>query len=77
MNEVTIYLKENCKLCEEVKALVEILEMDYEILVKEVNILGNNELEQKYLLELPVLLVNGEELEYRQIDIFSIRDRLH
>lgn len=64
-------------MCDEVRSLVEILQNNYEIDVKEVDIEGNRQLEQKYLVEIPVLNINGQELEYRQIDLSAIRERLH
>ncbi|WP_431804273.1 glutaredoxin family protein [Halobacillus andaensis] len=77
MNEITIYRKPTCGLCDEVETLIEIIQHDYEIKVNKIDITGNINLEQKYLLEIPVLLINGEELEYRQIDLLTIRERLH
>ncbi|WP_159462157.1 glutaredoxin family protein [Halobacillus sp. Marseille-P3879] len=77
MNEITIYRKPACGLCDEVETLIEIIQQDYEIKVNKIDITGNINLEQKYLLEIPVLLINGEELEYRQIDLLTIRERLH
>ncbi|MFG6148059.1 glutaredoxin family protein [Halobacillus sp. B23F22_1] len=77
MNKIIFYGKQNCCLCDEVRSLVEILQNNYEIDVKEVDIEGNRQLEQKYLVEIPVLNINGQELEYRQIDLSAIRERLH
>ncbi|MFC7321969.1 glutaredoxin family protein [Halobacillus campisalis] len=77
MNKIIIYRKDNCGLCEEVEVLVELLNMNYEIEFEKVDIMGNILLERKYLLEIPVLVVNGYELDYRSIHLDSIRERLH
>ncbi|MCP3031364.1 glutaredoxin family protein [Halobacillus sp. A1] len=77
MNKIIIYRKDNCGLCEEVEVLVDLLKMDSEIEFEKVDIMGNILLERKYLLEIPVLVVNGYELDYRRINLDSIRERLH
>ncbi|WP_173915670.1 glutaredoxin family protein [Halobacillus sp. Marseille-Q1614] len=77
MNEAVLYLKQGCGLCNEVKGLLEILQEEFEIHVTEVDIEGNKLLEEKYLLEIPVLDLNGEEMDYRSIDLFTLRERLH
>ncbi|WP_082233419.1 glutaredoxin family protein [Halobacillus massiliensis] len=76
-NEALLYRKNGCGLCDEVRELLEILQEEFQIHVREVNIEGNRLLEEKYLYEIPVLHLNGEELDYRSIDLFTIRERLH
>ncbi|MFD2922636.1 glutaredoxin family protein [Halobacillus naozhouensis] len=77
MNKITLYGKSNCKLCDEVKDLVVVLAMDYQIEMTEVNIEDDEELLHSYFLEIPVLFVNEERMDYREIDVFSLRERLH
>lgn len=77
MNKITLYGKSNCKLCDEVKELVVVLAMDYQIEITEVNIEEDEQLLSRYFLEIPVLFINGERIDYREIDIFSLRERLH
>ncbi|UOQ94334.1 glutaredoxin family protein [Halobacillus shinanisalinarum] len=77
MNTLTLYTKKNCKLCDEVKELIDILSMDYQITMAEVDIEQDAQLLTTYFLEIPVLFINGEKIDYRGIDIFSLRERLH
>ncbi|UOR11731.1 glutaredoxin family protein [Halobacillus amylolyticus] len=76
MNTLTLYRKNNCSLCDEVKELVDFLSMEYQIKTTEVDIEEDEELLQAYFLEIPVLFINGEKIDYRQIDVFSLRERL-
>ncbi|SFG64900.1 acetyl-CoA C-acetyltransferase [Halobacillus alkaliphilus] len=77
MNEIILYTKQRCPLCEEVRSLVDLLSGEYQIEVEEIDIEQNEELMSKYLYEVPVLEVNGDELDYRSITYTSIEERLH
>ncbi|TGB02295.1 glutaredoxin family protein [Halobacillus salinus] len=77
MNHVTIFLKNNCPLCDEVKSLLDLFMKDYAIVMEEIDIEKDEKLLEKYFLEVPVIRINGEELDYRSIDYFSIENRLH
>lgn len=77
MNKIIVYKKDRCPLCEEVESLIDLLELDFSIDREEVDIESNEKLLEKYMFEIPVLIVNGVEMEYRDIDYFSIKKRLH
>ena len=77
MNNINLYVKKRCPLCEEISSLVELLSGEYQIEVQEIDIEQNDELMRKYLFEVPVLEVNGDELDYRSITYTAIEERLH
>ncbi|MCA0971656.1 glutaredoxin family protein [Halobacillus litoralis] len=77
MNDLILYVKKNCPLCDEITALIELFKSDYEMKFEEVDIETDEKLLERYMLEVPVLYVNGEELDYRSIDYLSIEKRLH
>lgn len=77
MNQVIIYIKKDCPLCDEVKGLVDLFNSDYSIEIQEIDIEQDENLQEKYFLEVPVMKINGEELDYRSIDYVSIEKRLH
>ncbi|ELK47987.1 glutaredoxin family protein [Halobacillus sp. ACCC02827] len=72
MKEVVLYSRPGCKLCEEVKQLIELFDAH----VLEVNIEDNPDLLEKYILEIPVVDISGETLDYRSIDYFQLEKRL-
>ncbi|KHE72440.1 glutaredoxin family protein [Halobacillus sp. BBL2006] len=77
MNKIILYRKDHCPLCEEIESLIDLLELDFSIEREDVNIENDEQLLEKYMLEIPVLVVNGEELDYRNIDYFNLKKRLH
>ena len=60
---LTIYSRPGCHLCTEMKLTVEraVRGMDRPARIEEINIAGDAELEARYGLEIPVLLVNGRK----------------
>ncbi|GEN54366.1 glutaredoxin family protein [Halobacillus faecis] len=72
MSEVILYVKDNCGLCEEVKDLLSL----FEVQVVLVDIESDPALLEKYMLEIPVLKIGEEELDYRKIDYFELMKRL-
>jgi glutaredoxin len=60
---LTIYTRPGCHLCQEMKAVVERVVRDTrtEARIQEVNIADDPDLEKRYGLEIPVLLVNGRK----------------
>ncbi|MYL70072.1 glutaredoxin family protein [Halobacillus litoralis] len=72
MSEVILYVKENCGLCEEVKGLLSL----FDVAVVLVDIGTDPVLLDKYMLEVPVLKIGEEELDYRNIDYFELMKRL-
>ncbi|MBN9655970.1 glutaredoxin family protein [Halobacillus sp. GSS1] len=72
MSEVILYVKENCGLCEEVKDLLSL----FDVAVVLVDIGTDPVLLNKYMLEVPVLKIGEEELDYRHIDYFELMKRL-
>ena len=60
---LTIYSRPGCHLCTDMKATVEriVRETDTPARIEEINIANDPELEARYGLEIPVLLVNGRK----------------
>ena len=60
---LTIYSRPGCHLCTDMKRTVERIvgSMDRPARIEEINIANDPELEARYGLEIPVLLVNGRK----------------
>ena len=58
---VTIYSRPGCHLCDDMKAVVEKVRSKKSFALEEIDISSDPELEARYGLEIPVLVVNGRK----------------
>ncbi len=61
MIAVTIYSRPGCHLCDEMKAVVRRVAQSVPLQVEEIDISTSRDLEDRYGLEIPVLLVEGKK----------------
>jgi glutaredoxin len=61
MIALTIYSRPGCHLCDEMKDVVKRVAQSMPLQLEEVDISGSRDLEEKYGLEIPVLLVDGKK----------------
>jgi glutaredoxin len=61
MIALTIYSRPGCHLCDEMKDVVKRVAQSIPLQLEEVDISGSRDLEEKYGLEIPVLLVDGKK----------------
>jgi len=62
MKKVILYTEHNCPLCEDAKALLHILKLDYSFDMEERYIQDNDEWVLKYHLKVPVVEIDGREI---------------
>ncbi len=58
---LTLYSRPGCHLCDDMKAIVERVAQTIPITLEEIDISTDPELEARYGLEIPVLLVEGKK----------------
>ncbi len=64
--KVTLYTRDICHLCDEVKHQLTLLRQEADFEIQEVNIDESEELRERYNERVPVVAVNGREVfEYR------------
>ena len=76
MIALTLYSRPGCHLCDEMKAVVRraIASIEEPITIEEIDISTDPDLEARYGLEIPVLLVNGKKTaKYRITDADMMR----
>jgi glutaredoxin len=61
MIALTIYSRPGCHLCDEMKAVVKRVAQSIPLQLEEIDISTSRELEDRYGLEIPVLLVEGKK----------------
>lgn len=67
---LTLYSRPGCHLCEDMKAAIERVARAVPLTLEEVDISTDAALEQRYGLEIPVLLIDGKKAaKYRVTDV--------
>jgi glutaredoxin len=74
--KVILYSKVDCGLCEKAKAVLQELQREFSFEVEEIDIYKDDRLLEKYQLMIPVVEVDGEEVQYGIIYKDVIRKRL-
>ena len=59
---VTLYSKPGCHLCADVRALLDEIQHSYQFVIDEIDITSDDELFTRYRYEIPVLLIDGDEV---------------
>ncbi|WP_137744352.1 glutaredoxin family protein [Robertmurraya siralis] len=65
---VKLYTRNGCHLCEKAKAILLKLKERYDFQYIEADIDKSDELTEKYGMMIPVVEINGEEVQFGQID---------
>ena len=75
---LTIYTRPGCHLCQEMKVIVERVVRDThaQARIEEIDIANDADLEARYALEIPVLLVNGKKAAKYRVTEEELRRKL-
>jgi glutaredoxin len=65
---VTLFTRKGCHLCEKAKEVIYDLQKRIDFHYEECNIETKEEWTENYGLMIPVVLINGKEIQYGQID---------
>lgn len=79
MTVLTLIGKPNCHLCDDARAVVESVLADFAegaVTLEELSILDDAELQEKYLEEIPVVLIDGRVHNIWRIDPARLRSAL-
>jgi glutaredoxin len=77
MNQVIFYTRAQCGLCEDAKITLKLLEDELGFEIIENDIEESDDLTERFGLMIPVVELDGEILQYGQIDYFTLSKRLH
>lgn len=73
---VNLYSKVDCPLCEKAKAVLQELQKEYDFQINEIDVYSDDALLEKYQLMIPVVEIDGEEIDYGMIQKEIVRKRL-
>lgn len=76
MTKVLFYTKEVCSLCEEAYVLLNMLKQDYAFEIEERDIYTNDKWLEEYQLRIPVVEVNGKQIDCGEMNYESLKDIL-
>jgi glutaredoxin len=79
MTVLTLIGKPNCHLCEDARAVVTAVLADFDpasITVEELSILDDPALHERYMDEIPVVLINGQVHNIWRVDATRLRSAL-
>ncbi|MBT2571911.1 glutaredoxin family protein [Planococcus sp. ISL-110] len=72
----TLYTRSNCPLCDEAKLMIGLVNEDFPLPYKEVDIESDDALHEKYMLMIPVLEKDNEVLLYGNIGYVELLEAL-
>ncbi|WP_085991389.1 glutaredoxin family protein [Oceanobacillus senegalensis] len=76
MLHVIFYTKEICSLCDDAEALLSLFQRDYPYELERRDIYKKDEWLEKYQLQIPVVEVNGKQLNCEEINYDSLEKLL-
>lgn len=75
-NTLILYTRNRCPLCDKAKSILMELQAQFAFRLQLVDIEESDELTEKYGLMIPVVELNGEEIQYGQIEKELIMEKL-
>ncbi|WP_068672997.1 glutaredoxin family protein [Oceanobacillus sp. Castelsardo] len=76
MLHINFYTKENCSLCVDAEGLLSIFRHDYPYEIEMRDIYSNDQWLEKYQLLIPIIEVNGKQLNCEEINYDSVEELL-
>ncbi|BDG45844.1 MULTISPECIES: glutaredoxin family protein [Parageobacillus] len=73
---INLYSKTNCPLCDKAKQVLQELQKEFTFQIREIDIYQDDALLEKYQLMIPVVEIDGEEVDFGIIQKDVIRKRL-
>ncbi|WNS75014.1 glutaredoxin family protein [Bacillus sp. DTU_2020_1000418_1_SI_GHA_SEK_038] len=73
---LVLYTRNRCPLCDKAKSIIMELKEEWNFIYKEKDIDTSDDLTEKYGLMIPVVEIDGSEVQYGQIDKWTIEEAL-
>lgn len=74
--DVTLYSRPGCHLCEEAKKAIAPILREAGAALREVNIAGDAELEERYGVDIPVIFLGARKVAKHRVDVQQFRRQL-
>ncbi|MFD2045041.1 glutaredoxin family protein [Ornithinibacillus salinisoli] len=76
MLTIIFYTKENCSLCDDAKAILQLLQSDYTFAIEERDIYTKDEWLEEYQLVIPFVQINDIGIDCEQMSIKALEKAL-
>lgn len=76
LQRIVLYTRTQCPLCDDAKRLLTELQTSLPFAIKEIDISTSDELTETYGLMIPVVVIDGIEVQYGKVDPVVIRNYL-
>ena len=73
LRQVVLYTRPGCHLCGEAWRALDVLQVSLAFTLREVDIESDPELERRFMLEIPVIEVDGEVVTQAPVDLDAVR----
>ncbi|HJM75402.1 MAG TPA: glutaredoxin family protein [Dehalococcoidia bacterium] len=73
LRQVVLYSRPGCHLCDDAWRALDDLQVSLAFSLREVNIEDNPKLERRYMLEIPVIEVDGTVVTQAPVDLDAVR----
>ncbi|MDF2065121.1 glutaredoxin family protein [Bacillus sp. Cr_A10] len=74
--KVYLYTRPGCHLCDDARLMLKLVQEDVSFEMSEVNIEEDDELHEKYMLMIPVVVFEDEIIQYGKVDYATILEAL-
>lgn len=73
---ITFYSRPNCSLCEEGMSLLKLVQESKDFTIEVINIEEDEDLHERYLLQIPVVMQNGRMIQSGLLDYVTLLDEI-
>ncbi|KQL33327.1 glutaredoxin family protein [Psychrobacillus sp. FJAT-21963] len=74
--KVYLYTRPGCHLCDEARLMLKLVQEDVSFEMSEVNIEEDDDLHEKYMLMIPVVVFEDEIIQYGKVDYATLLEAL-
>lgn len=74
--KVNLYTRPGCHLCDDARLMLKLVQEDVSFEMSEVNIEEDDELHEKYMLMIPVVVFEDEIIQYGKVDYATLLEAL-
>lgn len=76
VKKITLYTRQSCPLCDEMRLMLELLKEDFPLAIEEIDIESDDDIHEKYMLMIPVVEYKNQIIQYGNADYVGLYEAL-